>query len=102
MEDDMTARMLVRVCSILEVATGVALIANPDFVVRALFGVGLSGDVAIARRAGIGPLLLGLMCWPRGDDIPTPVIWAQLTYNLLVALYLGYLRIDDKFVSNAL
>jgi hypothetical protein len=58
----MTTRTLLRVCAILEIATGLALMANPDFVARALLGVGLPGDIAIARGTGIGPLLLGLRC----------------------------------------
>jgi hypothetical protein len=78
-------------------------LAVPDSVIRTLLGSDSSGDIAIARIAGFGPFLLGLACWPGEDDVVTAqVLWAQLTYNLLIALYLGYLRVGGGFVSSAL
>ncbi len=77
----MTTRTLLRLCATFEGVTGIALIVEADFIVRELFGGGLSGDIAIARAAGLCSFFLGLACWPSGDDIAGQVIWAQLAYN---------------------
>jgi len=96
----MTTRTLVLLDAALEAATGVALIADPSFVVRALLGAGLSaGGIAVGRVAGLGLLSLGLACWPSTDSATATATWALFTYNLLVALYLGYLRIGGGFVG---
>ena len=84
----------------IEAATGVALIATPDLVVRVLLGAGLSGaGIAVARVGGFGLLSLGLACWPGADDAAQHPIRALFIYNLLAALYLGYLRVGGGFVS---
>jgi hypothetical protein len=96
----MTTRTLVALDAALEVATGVALIADPGFVSRLLLGAGLSGGgIAVGRVAGLGLLSLGLACWPSRDDPTAQATWALFTYNLLAALYLGYLRVGGGFVS---
>ena len=102
MKEEMTKQTLLRVCAAFEIATGVASIANPDFVVREIFGGGSSGDFAITRAVGVGPLVLGLVCWPSGDDIAARIIWAQLAYNLFTAIYLGFLRLAGGFASTLL
>ena len=94
-----TTRTLLRLCATFEGVTGIALMTEPDFIVRELFGGGLSGDIAIARATGLCSFFLGLACWPIGDDIAGQVIWAQLAFNLLTALYLGYLKLAGGFVS---
>lgn len=84
----------------LETATGLALIVVPALVGRVLLEQELSSaGVAVARVAGLGLLSLGLACWPGREGVPPPVSRALLTYNLLAALYLGYLRIGAGFVS---
>ncbi len=96
----MTTRTLVRLSAALEAATGVALIAAPGFVVAVLLGAGLSGSgIAVARVGGFGLLSLGLACWPSGPDATAHAIRALFTYNLLAAVYLGYLRVGGGFVS---
>src|SRR5271157_4924771 len=96
----MTTRTLARLSAAIEAATGVALIADPDLVARLLLGVGLSDSgIAVGRLTGIGLLSLGLACWPSGDDATSHATWALFTYNLLAALYLGYLRVGGGFVS---
>jgi hypothetical protein len=58
--------------SVLEMATGVALIANPDFVIRLLIGAQLSdGGVAVARICGFGLLALGLASLPLRNQETT-------------------------------
>jgi hypothetical protein len=96
----MTTRMLVALSSAIEAATGVALIADPTFVVRVLLGAGLSGaGIAVGRVGGLGLLSLGLACWPGGDDATAQATRALFTYNLLAAVYLGYLRVGGGFDS---
>jgi len=96
----MTTRILARVSTAIEAATGVALIAAPDFVARVLLGVGLSDSgVAVGRVAGFGLLSLGLACWPTSDDATPSAVRALFAYNLLAALYLGYLRVGGEFVA---
>jgi hypothetical protein len=99
----MTTRTLIVVSAAIEAATGVALIANPDFVVNVLLRAGLSGaGVAVARVGGFGLLSLGLACWPNREEVPARAIWVLFLYNLLAALYLGYLRFGGVFVSTVL
>jgi hypothetical protein len=96
----MTTRMLVALSSAIEAATGVALIADPTFVVRVLLGAGLSGaGIAVGGVGGLGLLSLGLACWPGGDDATAQATRALFTYNLLAAVYLGYLRVGGGFDS---
>ena len=96
----MTTATLARFSAAIEAATGLALIAAPGFVARLLLGTGLSGSgVAVARVAGFGLLSLALACWPDTGDVTSSVIRALLAYNLLAALYLGYLRASGEFVS---
>jgi len=95
-----TTRMIVRVSSAIEAATGVALIAVPDFVAHLLLGSELSSSgVAVGRIAGFGLLSLGLACWPTADDATPSAVRALFVYNLLAALYLGYLRVSGEFVA---
>ena len=96
----MTTRALMVLSAAIEMATGIALIVVPSLVGRALLGQDLSGaGIAVARVAGIGLLSLGLACWPGQADITPPTERALLVYNLLAAVYLGYLRVGAGFVS---
>ena len=99
----MTTRTLVVLDAAIEVATGAALIIYPTLVVRALLGAGLSGGgIAVGRVAGMGLLCLGFACWPGGDNATAQATKALFTYNLLVAVYLGYLAVGGGFVSYVL
>ena len=92
-------------CS-LELATGVAVIASPDLVARVLFSTELTpGGEAIGRVGGCGLLCLAIACWPRSacwvrneSDYEQP-IRALFFYNLLAAIYLGYLEFGGDFAS---
>ena len=95
-----TTRSLVKTSAAIEGATGIALITDPSFVVRALVGVGLSrGGIAVGRLAGIGLLSLGLACWAIGHEATPQATRALFTYNSLAALYLGYLRVGEGFLG---
>lgn len=95
----MKTKTLLMMCGTFEIATGVAMIAAPGFVMREFFLGSASADIAMARAVGFGPLILGCICWPVGDDVDSQLIFAQLTYNSLTALYLGYLRLEGGFTS---
>jgi len=96
----MTTRTLVMLSAAIEGATGLALIADPSLVVRLLLGADLSDSgIAVGRVGGFGLLALGLACWPSGDDATAHAIRALFTYNLLAAVYLGYLRVGGGFAG---
>ena len=96
----MTTKLITAVSAAIEAATGIALIAVPDLVAHVLLGVGLSdGGIAVGRVAGFALLSLGLACWPKADDVTPSAVRALFAYNLLVALYLGYLRVSGEFVA---
>ena len=93
----MTKR-LVMVSGAIEAATAVALLLAPELVAHLLLGVELSGaGVAVARVAGFGLLSLAVACWPGGNVANAYAIRALFVYNLLVGLYLGYLRVGVGF-----
>src|SRR5208337_4104581 len=96
----MTTRTLVLLSAAIEAATGVALIADPDFVARLLLGVGLSsGGIAVGRVGGFGLLSLGLACWPSADAVTARATSALFTYNLLSSVYIAYLSVVGGFVG---
>jgi hypothetical protein len=67
---------------VVEVATGLALLVNPAFVVTLLLGTDLSGaGPLLARCFGIALVALGV----------APAFRSLLLYNASIALYLGYL-----------
>src|SRR5271168_2059839 len=64
-----TRIVTVTASAVLETVTGVALIADPAFVIQLLFGAQLSGGgVAVGRVCGIGLLALGLACLPSRNS----------------------------------
>ena|SRR5271165_6203836 len=96
----MTTRLLRTVSAAIEAATGIALIAVPELVGRVLLGVSLSeSGVAVARLAGVALLSLGLACWPTANDINSSALRGLFVYNLLAAVYLGYLRASGEFAG---
>jgi len=91
---------LITLSAAIEAATGLALMAGPGLVANVLLGAGLSDSgVAVARVAGCGLLSLGIACWPSGDSAAPAAIRALFVYNLLVGLYLGYLRVAGGFAG---
>ena len=97
---EMTTRLLTTVSAVIEAVTGIALLAVPEVVARVLLGAGLSDSgIAVGRVAGFALLSLGLACWPTADDATPSAVRALFAYNLLAALYLGYLRVSGEFVA---
>jgi Ca2+/Na+ antiporter len=87
-------RRILAFAAVVEVGTGLVLIADPAIVVRLLLGTEVSGAAALLGRCfGIALLALGLACWPgrQRAESGSPAFRAMLTYNALIALYLAYL-----------
>jgi hypothetical protein len=81
--------------TIVEVATGLALIVNPALVITLLLGTNDFGQLMpLARCFGVALLGLGLACWPSrlsGVGTGSPALRRMFTYNALIALFLAYL-----------
>jgi hypothetical protein len=61
---------LLKLTAFVEAATGLGLIAVPDFVVQLLLGGELLGaGVSLGRVAGVALLSLGVACWFASFDI---------------------------------
>jgi len=91
-----TLRKILVFAAIVEIGTGLVLMADPVFVVAWLIGMPLTGaGVAAGRCFGIALLALGLACLPsrRQEDARSRAVKAMSAYNALVALYLGYLGV---------
>ena len=78
-------------------ATSLILLLSPALFGRLILGAELSepGE-ALGRLTGIALLSFALACWPKPATKPN---LAMLVYNLLAALYLGYLGIDGTSVG---
>ncbi len=82
--------MVVRLASLLETLTGLALAVRPSMVSRLLLGQELAepGET-VGRIAGLALLALGVACWPETAlTRRTPGLLGILLYNLLVTLFL--------------
>jgi hypothetical protein len=88
-------KKVLTVATVLEVATGMALLIVPSLVGRLLFGEELTGIVIpVARVLGIALIGLGVCCWPGST-----AFCGMLTYGALVTLYLLYLAIRGERVG---
>jgi hypothetical protein len=92
-------RKLLIVTALLEVATGMALLASPAVPVALLLGAALDtpGGLAVGRVAGAAVLSLGLACWWARHDgqgrSGRAVVAAMLAYNVVVVAVLAQARI---------
>lgn len=91
--------ILFLVISLVEAATGLALLIDPFIVAQLLFGSEIIGaGIAASRIAGVSLISLGIACWPglffrrisKGQA-------AMLVYNLVVTIYLGYLALVSEW-----
>ena len=91
-------KKLLAIAATAELLTGTALLIWPSLVIRLLLSAEICGAaVVVSRVAGTSLIALGLACWPsRANDRALAGI---LTYSLVVAVYLMYLGIDDKWVG---
>ena len=96
----MTTRRLAMIAAAVEVTAGLALIASPTLFVQLLLRANLTDEgIAVGRVGGFGLLSLGLACWPGSDILNPQSVSALFTYNILGALYIGYLGISRAFVG---
>ena len=88
-----STRRLLAFTSAVEIGTGVIVSIAPAFVVKLLIGLDVSADgTLLARCFGIALVSLALACWPgKRVDGDSSTFRGMLTYNALIALYLGYL-----------
>ena len=87
-------RKLLSFASVVETATGLALIVDPRLVVALLLGADVSGvGIPVGRCFGIALLALGVACWPHRQLAASgsPAFRAMLVYNAMIALFLIYL-----------
>ena len=87
-------RKVLAFTSVVETGTGLALMIDPAIVVKWLLGAELPGvGTPLGRCFGIALLGLGLACHTNRQHAESraPAFRAMLTYNALIALYLGYL-----------
>ena len=83
--------------AILEIVTGVVLIAVPSLAAQLLLGADLSGvGLAIGRVAGLGLLSLGVACWPGTEPIRGKLC-GMSTYGVGVTLYLLYVGLATEW-----
>ena len=85
--------------SVLEIATGLALMVDPALVVRLLAGNRETvEEMSLARFPGIALFALGIACWPneQRSKFGTAAFRGMLTYNTAVALFLAYLFVIDR------
>jgi hypothetical protein len=80
--------------ALIEVGTGVVLVATPSGVVELLLGTEISGAAfPLGRMAGVALLALGTACWLAREDgasrAARGLIGAMLLYNFGVAVVLG-------------
>ena len=87
-------RKILTFASIVETATGLALMIDPRFVVALLVGPNTPvEEIPMGRLPGIAIFALGLACWPSAQhaESGSPAFRAMLVYNALIALFLVYL-----------
>src|SRR5216110_936616 len=91
---------LLKLTGIIEMATGLGLVAVPSVVVRLLLGSPLntSAAVMLARVAGAALLALGVACWLARDDTQSRatrgLVVAMLMYNIAATAVLAFVGID--------
>ena len=79
--------------ALLEMGTGLLLLALPAIVVHLLFGVEISGiSLVLGRFGGICLVALSVACWP-GNDTWWP-LYGMLTYTVAVMIYLAVVGLN--------
>ena len=89
----MTTNALMKLCGVVEMLIGTAMIVAPAFLLRAFFGGDIPSDSGVARGAGLGPLPLGLICWQR-DNTTQDTQFAPSGFTECSQLFIS--RISDS------
>ena len=89
---------LLKLCSIAETSTALALIFIPAIITQLLIGAELN-DIALllTRFSGICLLSLGIACWPKQETVQAS--WAMLLYNILVTIFFIYIGLNQTRVG---
>jgi hypothetical protein len=98
---------LLKLTALIEVGTGLGLVAAPAVVVRLLLGGELLGaGVPLGRVAGVALLSLGVACWFGSFDPQSRaargIVSAMAVYNFGVVLILCAVGIQSQPVGVAL
>jgi hypothetical protein len=91
--------------AVVEAVTGLTILITPALVARLLLGVeGSSGAAVFERLFGIALLAIGLACWPGQKPAANgaAAVRAMLAYNLMIALYLGYVGAVEHLAGSLL
>lgn len=95
-------KQLLVVTALLEIITGLGLMAFPGPLVSLLVGAALdtTGGLLVARVAGAALLALGVACGLARDDGQSPaaegLVAAMLLYNIAAVMVLGYAGLGMK------
>ncbi len=98
-------RYLLIVTSVLEGATGLALMAMPSLIALILLDSSLndSASVIITRVAGAALVSIALVCWfSRNIEGLSGLVIALLFYNLAAVVFLGYAGLHEDLNGIAL
>ena len=99
---------LLKLTAIIEVATGLGLMAAPSVVVRLLLGSPLDTFAAaiLGRVAGAALLALGVACWLARDDTQSRaargLVVAMLMYNIAATAVFAFAGIGLRLHGVAL
>jgi hypothetical protein len=89
----MPPRMLVIISALIELVTGLTVIALPDVAAKALLAAPIDpAGAAFIRLAGIALISLAVMGWSGRDG--RPAFLGFLAYNALAAVYLVFLGLS--------
>ncbi len=98
----MNTKLLLIVTSVIELATGVALLITPSRTAELLLGAGLGTreSVMVGRLAGAAVFSIGLNCWLERDrdrsGPRTGLIAGLLAYNVSVPVLLAYAAVFES------
>jgi hypothetical protein len=100
-------KRLLKLTALIEVPTGLGLMAVPVIVVRLLLGADISGaSIPLGRVAGAALLALGVACWLAQYDAQScaarGLVSAMVLYNLGAVVILGAAGIRSQLVGIAL
>jgi len=104
----MNTESLLLVTALLELGTGVALLAAPSFIVELLLGAELASPQAfvLGRITGVALISLGVACWlarsGEGSTARTGLVAGMLIYNVSVPILLIHAALASRMEGIAL
>lgn len=94
----MTLSNLLKIAALLEIATGLVLMACPSCAALLLLNSDLTGaGLVVSRIAGFGLFALGIACWPNPQT--KSAVLAMLAYGILITAYFVYLGFATLWVG---